>query len=367
MLQKIQLKNYRNLNGVFEFAPGANILAAPNGSGKSNLVEAIYHSSTLKVFRAHTDISQVIGANAPGCEVITSLDNLELRMQISAAGSKQERKLWINDKPTQPKNFRHKFSTVLFAPHSVDLVSEDPAGRRNDLDEFISQLDPKYADQISRYEKIIKHRNALLKHIQSFDEAREQLVVWDQDLVQTAAHILRKRLEVLNQLSQKADKIAKELFPGRKFEIFYVDSVSGTDWLTDSTAKLPDLNYYASQLQAGLDQHQNKDIALGITTIGPHRDDWDARLDSDSLRYLGSRGQQRLGVLIYKVAQTQFFDKNLTEVILLLDDVFSELDMQRREFVADFLTKYGYTFLLTAVGEEEIPTNLLTKANKLIL
>jgi len=360
VLKSLSLKNYRNLNGVYTFSAGANIISAPNGSGKSNLIEAIYQLSALKIFRPHTDISQIVAENREFAEASAELDNLSLKVVVAKLQDQHNRKLWVNDKVVQPKNFRGHLITVLFAPHSVDLVSNDPASRREDLDDYIGQTEPSYADLISKLEKIIKHRNALLKHIQNFSEAEAQLEIWDQDLVITASLVVQKRLQILSNLNIETTKIAKELFPGRKFDINYSDTASNCDWDAATAMNLFDLAAYRSRLNEELIRLRKKDIAIGITTVGPHRDDWDLKLDNDSLRFLGSRGQQRLGVLVYKLAQINLVKVSKQEVILLLDDILSELDMQRREFVAQLLIKHDYFFILTAVGEMELPDILRT-------
>lgn len=366
MLKSVRLKNYRNLKGLFNLEPSANVICAPNGSGKSNLIEAIYQASALKIFRPHTDISQVIKENEQFAEIVVELDNLFLKVVVSKNANEHVRKLWINDKPTQPKNFRGNLYTVLFAPHSVDLVSNDPSNRRSDLDDYISQLDLNYADLISKFEKIIKHRNALLKHIQNFSEAESQLSVWDTDLVATATQIINKRLKTLNSLYKQSENISKQLFPGRAFSMHYLDSASGCEWDVASALENFDQKIYAQRFSEELEANRKKDIITGTTSVGPHRDDWDLRLDNDSLRYLGSRGQQRLGVFVYKLSQIDLLKQDKQEVILLLDDIFSELDMQRREFVADLLLKEKYFFLLSAVGEAELPDNLKS-ANRINL
>lgn len=358
MLQSLLLKNYRNLTGEFQFQPGANIISAPNGSGKSNLIEAIYQLSSLKIFRPYTDISQIVAENKEFGEASAKLDNLFLKIVISKQGDTHNRKLWLNDKVSQPKNFRGNLTSILFAPHSVDLVSNDPATRRDDLDDYIGQSEPGYADLVGKLEKIIKHRNALLKHIQSFSEAESQLEIWDQDLVQTAGSILQRRLSMFTKLNHEANGIAKQLFPGRKFSMHYVDSASYCEWDAQNAAERFDIESYRLRFKEELNNHRKKDIAIGVTSVGPHRDDWDLRLDDDSLRFLGSRGQQRLGVLVYKLAQIDLVQRDKQEVVLLLDDIFSELDMQRREFVADLLIKYKYFFILTSVGEMDLPLTL---------
>lgn len=368
MLSHLKLKNYRNLSREFELGDQANLIVAPNGSGKSNFLEAINFAASLQLFRPYQDWSDIIGEKAEFASIILNYQSTELETIISRTADGIARTYKVNGKATSAGKFRHRFAVTLFAPHSVDLISEDPAQRRTDLDTFIASLQPEHADTFDIYEKILKHRNALLRELSlPIDAASQsQLLYWDQELLRLSCRIYELRVSTLNALATELEVVRETLFPNSQMRLEYVCKLQ-----PDASDPTPSSAFdYGATLQQKLSTNQEKEIASGQSLYGVHRDDWYILLDERNVRYLGSRGQQRLAVLAWKLAQYQLQKHQNPEQppVLLLDDIFSELDAQKREFVSSYLLDVLQPqFIMTTIESNEVPESLLAKAKRLTL
>jgi DNA replication and repair protein RecF len=376
VLTRLQLTNYRNLNQLdLTLSPTANLVVAPNGSGKSNLLESIYYLTTLRLFRPYSSLHELIGPLQQFAQIHAELtDGTALTATISHV-DKLTRQLKLNGKVTNGTKFAYRLPSILFAPHSVDLISEDPSNRRNDLDDFICIIEPNLADTYSQYEQVLKHRNALLKYLQDHPQAISQLAFWDQRLLDLAKIIITKRLDCITRIATQLLEISETLFPS---SILYVEYCSKLTEIITSEDEIKQTGVtsqssftaieYMQILQDKIAQNQQKEINAGQSLYGPHRDDIALYLNQQNLRYLGSRGQQRLGVFAWKLAQLQLVQQQADKSpVLLLDDIFSELDRQKREFVVNTVVKQNTQFILTGVEITEVPVGLQELANQIQL
>lgn len=359
MITSVTLKNYRNLNIKTTLDPHANIIIAPNGYGKSNFLEALYFCSLAKSFRPIRSLSEFLGGEKDftKVEVTTDTDRIE---EVVAILPRQQRKFRINGKVTPMTKFVGHLPLILFAPHSVNLVSDDPAERRQDLDDFLSILDNSYARNLSKYGKVLKNRNALLKHIRDQAGDLSQLKYWTSELVKLASEIFKARHEFFQSIMPFIKATGPKIYINEGINNLLISYKPNT---SDKPSK------YKNILIAKFEENQEKEIMVGNTLYGPHKDDYSILYSGQDLKYLGSRGEQRLGVLIWKLAQHQYLLKKTgKKAILLIDDLMSELDADHRQKVSTFLMEQdGYQFILTSADKTDIPNTLITNSKLISL
>lgn len=356
MVNSILLNNYRNLNGTYSLDK-ANLLVAANGSGKSNLLESIYFASTAHSFRPISNLSEYVNAGQDFGSVQVDFDDQVLKIVFTTT-PRQQRRFLLNNKPSSSGKVIGKLASILFAPHSVSLVSDDPAGRRQDLDDYLSMLSSEYAHSLGRYNKVLKNRNALLKSIRDNYSRPEELGYWTQELVNLGSELAARRYQfffcigdfvesnALKAYSKSVQSFSLEYFPNA-MDKYHSD--------------------YASKLASKYEQNKEKEIVVGQTLYGPHKDDYQLSLNGQNLRFMGSRGEQRMAVFIWKLAQHDYLHSTTGKnAILLIDDLMSELDTAHRETAAELLlADERYQFILTSADINDVPKALVEKANRL--
>lgn len=337
LLKNLTLQNFRNYSkATFDFSPTTTIIIGPNAIGKTNIIEAIYMLSTGKSFRTDKD-KQVIkfGQNLGRVKGFTE-DELEVVFSELKSGFFQKKYL-INGVSRRRSDFAKFLSVVLFTPTDLDLVSGQPGVRRRFLDEVLLQSDSEYHRSHIDYAKALRQRNALLERAREEGARSEkEFSYWDELLIKNGQYISKKRNELINFINEKK----KKLF---EFELTY------------------DLSEISKER---LLQYKNAEIGSGVTLVGPHRDDMliksENKLSSkkEEAKYFGSRGQQRLVALELKLAQIENLKKVTdNEPLLLLDDVFSELDESNIEHVLDLMNTYQT--IATTTHEEFVEKNKL--------
>jgi DNA replication and repair protein RecF len=339
LIKSLALQNFRNFAlQSFNFKK-TNLIFGVNGIGKTSIVEAIYLLASADSFRAgkveemirlETELGRVQGL----IDVEDSLKNRseEMKLEIMLTrgvvqGKRTQYRLFaINDVRRRKKDFLAFFKAVVFRPEDLRLVEGSPSRRRAFLDNALSMVSTDYAATLLKYEQTLKRRNRLLQKVNEGSEGREALHFWNINLVRYGEFLQIKRASLI-------DFIREVVFP---FEL--------------NIAYLPSL--ISEKLLA---EHLEKEIFLGHSLIGPHKDDFllkfsqtEKGIDDLSLLAYGSRGQQRLGVLWLKIAELQFLtDKIGYQPVLLLDDILSELDIYSKEMVLNLLSNYQ-TILTTA-------------------
>lgn len=347
-IAKISLSNFRNFKDeTFKFSTQRNIIVGPNASGKTNILESVFLLSTGKSFRARIEEEMInyaqdlarVGGSIVGEEVGTPVGtNLEVvltRGEISLGVSPDRttrvarKKLLVNGLGKRLIDFAGNLKTVLFGPWDLDLVTESPSKRRKFLDTVLSQVDREYRRASLSYDKGLRQRNRLLYRIREEGIARSQLLFWDKLLIKNGDYISKIRGE-------------------------FLDYVNGTPPLDTQVFTL---DYDRSAIsETRLEQYAREEVAAATTLVGPHRDDFIFKIqnskskthkDRDLARY-GSRGEQRMGVLWLKLAELTFVEKSSGDKpVLLLDDIFSELDHEHRDLV-NIASKNQQTIITTA-------------------
>ncbi len=328
----LRLQDLRNYGSAeFRPAPGTTLVVGDNGSGKSSLLEAAGMFSTLSSPRA-SSMKVVVreGAEEGGAKLETT-DGADLEIRIRNARTV----LRIGTSPAQAKDFLGRFRSVLFTPEDLDLIRGEPALRRRALDDLLVQLRPRYRAIRQEFERALKQRNAALR-----DGLQMQAELYGQPLAASAAQVLESRRDVAEKLQPAAAELYVELAEKGSLGLIYQDT-SGAGGLSGE-----DLVEHFSRVYTG---SLAKDLERGRTTIGPHRDDLEVLMNGRQARWYASRGEQRSATLAFRFAELRL----LPEAVLLLDDVLSELDPERRRRV--FETTAGVQTVVTTTDADAVP------------
>lgn len=342
-LHSITLQNFRSYkNDTFIFDKSATLIVGPNTAGKSNLIEAITFLLTGKSFRSEQDMNMIRLAEEVGRVQgkISNRETIELEVTLTRGVVNEAkaplRRFLVNGIARRRIDFAGKLPIVLFKPDDLEIIIGNPSIRRVFLDDILEQVSNEYRRALLDYTRALRQRNALLEHIRETGRRmEEQLSYWNEMLIENGQLITSMREELLDFL-QQADH---EIFP---YELFYDKSVVSEERLK---------------------QYKDEEIAAANTLVGPHRDDFIVSMVTKSkkhvldIRYFGSRGQQRLAILELKRMQIEFIENRYgVQPLLLLDDVFSELDQSHIDIVLEMIGKQQ-TIITTT--HEEFVNNLI--------
>ena len=326
-LASLQLDAFRNYNSLsVQFSPGLNVLYGDNAQGKTNLLEAIHFLATGRSHRTSRD-QDLIMEGRPAlrarAEVVRKTGSIEVELNYGLETRKQ---LKINGVPERKiARLVGSLAVVFFSPDDLQLLKGPPSGRRRFLDLELSQISQNYLHHLMTYNRLVNQRNTLLK--QPTVDAH-LLAVYDDQLVETAAQLIVRRAEAVRRLSPLAAHFHALLSDGRE-DLRLAYQSQGVD--EEGQA---DLDSVAARLRRALASLQGEERRRQVTLVGPHRDDiaiWVAGRDA---RLYASQGQQRTAVLALKLAELQFMTEEIGEApVLLLDDVASELDPNRRNYL----------------------------------
>ncbi|SED17717.1 DNA replication and repair protein RecF [Streptomyces misionensis] len=339
--------------------PGVTAFVGPNGQGKTNLVEAVGYLATLGSHRVATDAPLVrMGAERAVIRAQVRQGDRQQLIELELNPGRANRAR-INRSPQgRPRDVLGIVRTVLFAPEDLALVKGDPGERRRFLDELITARSPRMAGVRSDYERVLKQRNTLLKSAalarrhggRSMDLST--LDVWDQHLARAGAELLAQRLDLIGALRPLADKAYEQLAPGGgPLALEYKPSAPG------EAHNREDL--YA-QLLAALAEARKQEIERGVTLVGPHRDDLLLKLGELPAKGYASHGESWSYALALRLASYDLLRAEGNEPVLVLDDVFAELDARRRERLAELVAP-GEQVLVTAAVDDDVP-HVLTGA-----
>ncbi len=341
-LKSLTLKNFRNYRDeTFEFFDGINALVGANAQGKTNVSEAVFYLCTGYSPKATRD-KQLIFYGEDFAEIegeaVSDYGTVKVKAVLNSSG---EKTIFVNGaKLNKMGDLFGNINSVFFNPGELKLVQESPEDRRRFMNISLSQLSKRYFYALLRYNKILSQRNNLLK---SYDREMvlDTLPVWDETLSQEASKIFAMRNEFLSSLAPVCEKIHAELSGGiEQLKITSENSLSGTE------EEIASLNFI--ELKNSLD----KDLKLGFTSFGPHRQDIKFTLNGVDVRHYGSQGQQRTVALALKLAEVEIFKNRTGEFpILILDDVLSELDKKRQKLLIKRLD--GIQTILTATHVEK--------------
>ena len=320
-IKKLFLQNFRNYEREnFEFSDGLNILFGKNGQGKTNCAEAVFYLCTGTSLRIRHD-KQLIRMGAECANIVAEAENRYGRVTIEADIYENKREIRVNgSKIHKNADLMGHINSVFFSPGELRLIQDGPDERRRFMNISISQTSPAYYTALLRYNKILDQRNTLLKN-RDVDLVLDTLPVWDEQLCKYAAIIVKKRAEFVEKLAPYAKEYHAFLTDGGEELVIKPDRVyEGEE------------SEISKKLLTRLENNYEKDLRLGFTTVGPHRDDLEVTIGGVDAKAYASQGQTRTAALALKLSEVQIFKALSGESpILVLDDVMSELDLPRRK------------------------------------
>ncbi|MBB3748792.1 DNA replication and repair protein RecF [Mycolicibacterium sp. BK634] len=353
-VRHLALRDFRSWQNVeLELAPGRTVFVGPNGFGKTNLVEALWYCATLGSHRVATDAPLIrAGAERAVVSTIVVNEGRELAVDIEIAAGRAN-KARLNRSPVRStREVLGAVRAVLFAPEDLALVRGDPGERRRYLDELASVRRPRVAGIRADYEKVLKQRTALLKsaagaRFRGDVGALETLDVWDGHLAAHGAQLMAARIELTNLLAPEVEKAYQLLAPAsRPAAIAYRSSVE----LSDDAGQ--DVEYLEAALLAGLAAKRGAELERGVCLVGPHRDDLELRLGDQPAKGFASHGESWSMALALRLASYELLRTEGSEPVLILDDVFAELDNARRRALAGVAADAEQVLITAAVGED---------------
>ena len=352
-IPELTLRSYRSYETLhLAFDPGVQIFLGANAQGKTNIIEALYYAAFGRSHRTSSD-AELIRVGADGAHIGLSFRRHDVPGELSftfARGAR--RRITYAGESLRQRDLVGILPMVLFSPEDLFLVKGAPALRRRYLDAELSQASPAYYGELLRYTRILKQRNAVLKDIRERLAAPDDLPPWDAQLARSAAYIVTRRIAAVAQLGALSARVQAVLAAGEELALAYeIAGAGGEDFAEDDMTESLHV-WYNKMLCEG----RARDIARAATGVGPHLDDLVLRVGGMSLRSYGSQGQQRTGALALKLAELFYLQENIGEApILLLDDVMSELDADRRRALLDFIRHEHIQTFITATDAAYFP------------
>jgi DNA replication and repair protein RecF len=372
--ERLILKDFRNYRRLeLGLSPGLIVFQGENAAGKTSLLESLYLLATTKSPRAGADQELVnfeaeAEFGAPAFARLTAqVERQEGKLEAEiivirddkgngTTGPNMARKrVKVNGSPSRAIDLIGKINVVLFSPEDLDLVIGTPALRRRYLDVTLSQIDHRYLRQWQEYAKIVAQRNSFLRNLRERrrDGRRtggsDELIIWNEELVKSGAYLIKRRREALLTLNSRAATLHAHLTglvspllndPSTGFELVYQPSFA----LQGAESEVDIAACFVDQLVAV----RKQELDRGVSLVGPHRDDFSFKVEGSNLGVYGSRGQQRTAVLALKLAEVGWIETQTEDrPILLLDDILSELDIHRRQYVLETVQARAEQVLIT--------------------
>jgi DNA replication and repair protein RecF len=343
-VKNLFLLNYRNYNELkIDFSKNVNVFVGDNAQGKTNILEAIYYCAFAKSHRTSKDKELVNWAESSAyINLNVGRARIDKRIDINIL-SNGKKAISVNSiKIKKIGELFGNFNVVMFSPEDLKIIKESPGIRRRFLDMEICQINNKYYYNLVKYNKVLNERNIVLKNK---NLSNDMLDIYDQQIVLYGEYIINKRLEYLSKLNFYGKNIHNDITQQKEnIEFKYLSTIKNLDEVKDSFSFL-------------LKNSRKKDFERGITTIGPHRDDFSVYINEIDTKSYGSQGQQRTAVLTIKFSSLSIIKEFTGEYpVLLLDDVLSELDFNRKKYV---LSSIGdIQTMITCTGDNDIKSYL---------
>jgi len=330
MISEVRLQHFRSYEDArFSFSPAVNIIVGPNASGKTNLLEAVLVLARGSSYRAKD--AELISFEAPWARLDGRADDEQRTVKL-VAEPQPSKQYELGGKVFKRLSLQHSLPVVIFEPNHLQLLHGSPEQRRNYLDDLLEQLQPQYGGYRRNYRRVLSHRNALLKrgHVPT----NEELFPWNLRLSELGAVIARTRAELCTAIDAQLSGLYKDMSgASTETSIVYHHQFA--------------LESYESRLLHKLESNLSTDLLRGFTSAGPHREDFSVLFDGHMAEDTASRGETRTAILALKVAEMHQLEAVREQApLLLLDDVFSELDTARRTALTSQLKQYQ-TFLTT--------------------
>ena len=341
IIKSIKLENFRNYENLeLSFEKGTNILYGDNAQGKTNVLEAVYLSATTKSHKGSKD-KEIIRFGQDEAHIRTNLDKegMEYRVDMHLKKSKSKGIAVNGQHLKKAAQLLGLLNVVFFSPEDLSIIKNGPSERRSFVDMELCQIDKYYLYNLNQYNKIVNQRNKLLKDFYHNTDIYETLHVWDMQLVTYGKQIIERRKEFVDQLNEIIYGIHKNLSGGREELVIVYE---------------PDTE--AENFEYELQKFREKDIKYKMTSVGPHRDDFSFVVNGVDIRKYGSQGQQRTAALSLKLSEIELVKKVTGDnPVLLLDDVLSELDSNRQNYLLNNIG--NIQTIITCTGLDEFINN----------
>jgi DNA replication and repair protein RecF len=342
----LELRNYRNYSRL-DLEPGSqlNLFLGANGQGKTNLLESVAMLALSSSPRARRD-TELVGPLAPEARIAAVVESgskrAEVRITILVDGERARRRIEVDGQPRRAVDLPGLFRVTLFWPDDLNLVKSGPEHRRRLLNQMLVQVQPGYARALGRYARVIEQRNSLLKQVAMGEQPPSALEVWDLELARVGGEIALARSRAMEALAVGAASAHAAISGGERLELEYLGP--------------------PQDLLRAVENSRAEDLRRGSTSVGPHRDDVLIRLAGRDARGFASQGQQRTAVVSLKLAEAELVGQMTGErPVLLLDDVLSELDRERRAALLESLSEPGQV-VITSVEAEPFPASVIDRS-----
>jgi DNA replication and repair protein RecF len=345
-LRRLQLRNHRNYAHLdLAPGPGVNVFIGANGQGKTNLLEAVAMLALSASPRARRDI-EVVGPVAPATRIEAEVEAggtvVELSIGLSIEGDRARRVIEVDGARRRAFDLPGHFRVTLFWPDDLGLVKAGPELRRRFLNQMLVQVEPGYARALAGLKRVLEQRNSLLKRMAAGEGAGDVLEAWDQELVRIGGEVSAARARAVQELEPEAARSHSDIASGERLEIEYQGP--------------------PEDMAQAVQNSRAEDLRRGTTSVGPHRDDLKVLLDGREARAYGSQGQQRTAVVSLKLAEAALVARRTGErPVLLLDDVLSELDGERRAALLRQVAGEGQV-IITSAEAGPFPPELISSA-----
>ena len=343
-IRSLELTNFRSyLDHRIDLHPEVTLVVGPNASGKTNLLESLYVLASTKSFRAKD--RDLVRHDEEFFRIVARTDKDDYAFSFSTAGGHLEKRVARNDTRSSLVAHIGQIQVTLFEPTDLDLVAGPPEGRRRYLDFILCQTDRGYLKTLQAYKRVLRQRNALLEAME-MGRLRDQIFAWDVKLAELALEIYFQRSRLIEQLNVSLPGLYADIAGAPvDVQLEYMPSVPG--------------DRYGEAFLEALARNLPRDMGAGFTTIGPHREDFKVRFKGGDIMAIASRGETRTVVLACKLAELEYAEATTgVRPVLLLDDVFSELDRDRRTFLLGRLD--GYQTIITTTDADAVTREIRT-------
>jgi DNA replication and repair protein RecF len=346
LLRRLELRNHRNYAHLdISMEPGVNVFVGANGQGKTNLLEAVAMLALSASPRARREI-ELVGPVAPASRIEAEVESagrrIELTIALNVDGDRARRTIEVDGARRRAFDLPGHFRVTLFWPDDLGLIKAGPDQRRRFLNQLLVQVEPGYARALSGLRRILEQRNSLLKRIVAGEEPADALEVWNSELVRVGSEVVSARASAVRELAPAAARCHAEIGGGERLDIDYLGP--------------------PEDLAEAVHNSLAEDLRRGVTSVGPHRDDLRVLLDGQDARGYASQGQQRTAVVSLKLAEAELVARRTGEPpVLLLDDVLSELDLERRAALLRHVGGGGQV-VITSVDVGPFPPELIAGA-----
>ena len=348
-IKQLKLKNYRNYSLLdLSFDDFTNIFYGDNAQGKTNILESIYLCGTTKSHRGTKDRDLIrFGEEESHIEAVVEKNDVSFKIDIHLKKN-SPKGIAINKIPIKrASELFGVINVVFFSPEDLNIIKNGPSERRRFIDLELAQLDKVYLSDLSNYNRIVNQRNKLLKDIFDREDLLDTLEIWDQQLVHYGNKVIERRKLFISQMNNIVEGVHQNLTGGKEKIHIYYEPSTGTD-----------------NFETILSKNREKDIKMKSTSVGPHRDDICFMVDGIDIRKFGSQGQQRTAALSLKLSEIELVKKVIHDTpILLLDDVLSELDKNRQNYLLDNIK--DIQTLITCTGLDDFVSHRIS-INKIL-